>query len=111
MFNVQIDLVDNEKIEFAIGSNHFKGIEGVGGKLFVTNKRVVFKSHSINVQNHELVIEYFDIQSVQFYNTLGIIPNGLMILTKSGRKEKFVVWKRNAIKNIIEKKIKSANKT
>ena len=41
MFNVQIDLVDNEKIEFAKGSNHFKGIEGVGGKLFVTNKRVV----------------------------------------------------------------------
>ena len=51
MFNVQIDLVDNEKIEFAKGSNHFKG---VGGKLFLTNKRVLFKSHSINVQNHLL---------------------------------------------------------
>jgi len=41
---------------------------------------------------------------------LGIVPNGLMILTKSGEKEKFVVWKRNAIKKLIEEKIKGANR-
>ena len=69
MFKVQIDLVDKEKIEFVKGANHFKGIEAVGGKFFVTNQRIVFKSHSFNIQNHELTIEFHDIQSIKFYNT------------------------------------------
>ena len=100
-----------EKIEFSKSANHFKGIEGVGGKLFITNKKIIFKSHAINIQNHELHIEFFDIQSIQFYNSLGILPNGLMIITKSGKKEKFVVWKRTEIKKLIEEKIKNASNT
>jgi len=109
MFNIQIDLIENEKIEFAKGANHFKGIEGVGGKLFVTDKRIVFKSHSINIQNHELIIEYPDIQGVEFFNTLGVFPNGLKIIMVSGKQEKFVVWKRSTIKKLIEQKTAGAN--
>ncbi|MFH2143196.1 MAG: GRAM domain-containing protein [Bacteroidota bacterium] len=105
MFNIQVELIENENIELSQGANHFKGLEGVGGKLFITNKRIVFKSHSINLQNHELTIMYPEILSIELYNTLGIVPNGLKIITKSGKNEKFVVWKRKIIKKIIEGKI------
>jgi len=100
MFGVQI--------EFAKEANHFKGIEGVGGKLFVTNKRIVFKSYSINIQNHEVIIGDSNIQHVEFFNTLGIFPNGLKIITSSGKQEKFVVWKRSIIKKLIERKTAGA---
>ena len=40
---VKIDNEPDENILFETGANHFKGAEGVGGKLFLTNKRLVFK--------------------------------------------------------------------
>ena len=68
-FNIEIDLIKDEKIESEYSANHFMGFEAVGGKLFITNKRFVFKSHSINIQNHELTIKYLDIKRVELCNT------------------------------------------
>ena len=108
MFNIQIELLENETIEFSKAANHFMGLEGVGGKLFITNKRVVFKSHTLNFQVQELTINYSDIVRVEFYNNLGIVPNGLRIILDSGKTEKFVVWKRKTIKSLIEGKLSSS---
>jgi hypothetical protein len=35
---INIDLENNEKIIYQGLANHFKGVESVGGKLFLTNK-------------------------------------------------------------------------
>ena len=40
---------DYENIEIEGPANLFRGMEGVGGKLFLTNKKVAFKSHKINI--------------------------------------------------------------
>jgi len=46
---------DNEKILFEDGSNMFNGkIISVGGKLFLTNKRLIFNSHKYNFQKGAL---------------------------------------------------------
>ncbi|WP_254157665.1 hypothetical protein [Chryseosolibacter indicus] len=50
---IVIILDEDEELIKEAGANHFKGKEAVGGKLALTNKRLVFKSHKLNLQNHE----------------------------------------------------------
>jgi len=87
----RIDTEQGENILFETPANHFKGIEGVGGKLFLTDKRIVFKSHKLNIQNHQLSIPLTDVNNVGRYKTLGMINNGLSITTVNDKTEKFVV--------------------
>jgi hypothetical protein len=86
-----IDIDPDEKIAFQTPANHFKGVEGVGGKLYLTNKRLIFKSHKLNIQNHQLSISLTDVNSAGRYKTLGLVNNGLAIDTKQNMSEKFVV--------------------
>lgn len=88
---VKIVIEKDETILFETAANHFKGIEAVGGKLFLTNKRLVFKSHNINFQNHELSVPLSDIELVGRYKTLGLVNNGLSVTTSDNNVEKFVV--------------------
>lgn len=77
------------------GANHFKGREGVGGWLFLTDTELIFKSHQYNFQNHELIIPYHDIAGITKKNNLGLVPNGIVIQTKHGKAERFVVNSRD----------------
>ena len=105
MFKITLELRENEVVELSRPANHFLGIEGVGGRIFITNQRFVFKSHAANLQAHELTVEYSEIRKVTFYNTLLIVPNGLMLILKNGKKEKFAVWKRHKVKDLIQRKM------
>lgn len=87
----KIETKPDEAILHETNANHFKGVEGVGGKLYLTNKRLVFKSHKLNIQNHELSIRLSDIKKVAKYKTLGIINNGLSVTTCDKNIERFVV--------------------
>lgn len=87
----KIELDTDEKLIFQTSANHFKGIEPVGGKLYLTDKRLIFKSHKLNIQNHELTINLSDITEVQKNKTLRLINNGLVIKTTQRMTEKFVV--------------------
>ena len=88
---IKIETEADETILFETGANHFVGIEGVGGKLFLTNRRLIFKSHKINFQNHELSVRLSDIKLVGKYKTLGLLNNGLTVTTVGNKVEKFVV--------------------
>ena len=89
--STRIETGPGESIVFESPANHFKRIEGVGGRLYLTNKRLIFKSHKLNFQNHQLVIELTDIKEVSRYKTLGMVNNGLAITTANNKTEKFVV--------------------
>lgn len=89
--STKIDIQEGETIVFDTGANHFKGIEAVGGKLFLTNKRLVFKSHKFNFQPHELSISLNEIDNVCRCKTAGIVDNGLCLTTTGNKTEKFVV--------------------
>ena len=99
----QIETNDGESIIHSGGVNHLKNSEGVGGKLYLLTDKLQFKSHSFNLQNHELAIYIDQIKDITFYNNLGIVPNGLAISLKDGRQEKFVVSGRQLWKTEIEK--------
>ncbi len=87
----KIDTSPGEDVKFKTPANHIKGIEAVGGKLYLTNQRLIFKSHKLNFQNHLLSIDLKDIESVDRYKRVGMINNGLSITTAQNVKEKFVV--------------------
>ena len=80
--NIKPDLIENELIEIEGPAILFCGIEGVGGKLFLTNKRLIFKSHKINIQKGQTNIEYRHIQNINKRKTAKLIDNGFRILTK-----------------------------
>lgn len=98
----KIEIAADENIVFETLASHFKGMEAVGGKLYLTNKRLTFKSHKFNIQNHRLDILLTNIISVNQYKSLGLVNNGLSINIKGGVIEKFVV-------NEIEEWIKKLN--
>jgi hypothetical protein len=87
----KIETEAGESILFETPANHFVGIEAVGGKLYLTDKRLIFKSHKLNVQNHQLSINLSDIKQVDRYKTLEIVNNGLLVTIRNGTKERFVV--------------------
>jgi hypothetical protein len=72
-------------------ANHFKGAEGVGGKLYLTERRLRFRSHTLNIQVHDESYPLDQIASAEATRTLGILPNGLRVWMKDGRRERFVV--------------------
>ncbi len=86
--------------------NHFKGVEGVGGYFWLTDERVHFASHSINVQPHTWTTQLSDIRDVAAVMTLGLIDNGLHISTEKGT-ERFVVNNSRAWAEMIQEHIQS----
>lgn len=82
----------DEKAVLEGPANHFSGAEGVGGYLFLTDARLFFLSHRLNIQNHELSIPLDEIQSVEASKTLGLINNGLVIHRTPDLTERFVVF-------------------
>ena len=100
--NKDIELRKNESIIKKKAANHLVGNEFVGGKLYLTNQRVVFKSHKLNFNNHQISFELNDIQNV----VKSQLFNGMIIILKNGKEAPFVIWKRkkwiNEITNLIQ---------
>ena len=80
-----------ETLLFEGPANHFVGAEGVVGYLWLTERRLFFRSHRFNFQNHELTISLADISRVKVLKMLGFIPKGLAITVHSGATERLVV--------------------
>lgn len=100
-----ISLIENELIILEKDANHFKGLEAVGGRIYLTNDRIVFKSHSLNIQNHEVSFLWTEINSTTRYTTLGLVNNGLELHLKNNTIEKFVVEDTEAMFQEINKHI------
>ena len=85
-------------------ANHLKPFEGVGGRLFLTNQRLFFKSHFFNVQTHEESIPLQEIVSIKAKGS-DFISGKMKIFLKNGSVEKFHVPKRKKWVNDIGKAI------
>lgn len=96
------DVDKPEQILADVAANLFRGIEGVGGRLKITTKYVKFEPHAINFQKIPTEIPLYDVASVTKRNSLGIVPNGILITTKSGVEYKFVVNGREKLILLIE---------
>lgn len=85
------ELQENEEIKHVGPANLFEGHESVGGKLFLTNQTLIFKSHKYNIQNSQINIDLSKISEIIARRTLKIVDNGIRVQTVSGLKFDFVV--------------------
>ena len=104
--NIKPELTQDEDIEIEGPANLFRGMEGVGGKIFLTNKKVIFKSHKINIQKGQIDILYENINEIIKRKTAKIIDNGIRIKTIDGNEFDFVVNEREKWIEKLNEKIK-----
>lgn len=88
---VTIETGDNETIIKEGGANHFKGKEGFGGKLVLTDKRLIFKSHRFNIQNHQDDFELGHIERLHINKKFNFLENGLTLELTNNESHKFIV--------------------
>lgn len=69
--SIQVNLNENESVVKESGANHWIGAEAVGGKLVLTNHRLIFKSHRLNIQNHEQSFQFEDLKDIKTGKMLG----------------------------------------
>ena len=84
-----------------------RGAETVGGKLFLTDQRLYFHTHALNVATGPENIELDQVASIsptwtKFLGFIPVFPNSMRVTTKDGRNFDFVVWGRTAWKAVIE---------
>ncbi len=96
---MKIDLRSNEKLIREGGANLQRGIETVGGRLFLTDQRLFFQSHSFNVQTGATEIPICDVKSTElcwtkFLGVIPLFPNTLSVLTAGGEEYRFVLYDR-----------------
>ncbi len=75
------------------GATHQRSGEGVGGKLFLTNLRLLFRPHFLNIQTQEISIPLVDILVVDTPHS-DFISSKLAIVLKDRSIEFFIVRKR-----------------
>jgi len=91
-----------EELVDKFGANLWQGAEAVGGRIILTNQRLLFEAHKMNLQTAPVAVSLSAIESIIPSNTLGIVPNGMTIRCDSGEEYRFVVWGRKRIVSLIE---------
>jgi len=98
---MNVQLPQGEVIIKEGAANLQKGIETVGGKLRLTNQRLLFKAHKLNVLGGTTEIELTDIKSshvcwTKLFGLIPFVPNSLAVLTNDGNEYRFVLFDRKA---------------
>jgi len=107
------ELEEDEELLADAPANLFRGIDSLGGQMKITNRRVLFEPRTVlfppeklqKLQKIPTEISLAQIAEVSRRNTWGIIPNGILIRTKSNIEYKFVVWSREQLINIIQNRL------
>lgn len=91
--------MEGEKVIKQGKANKTGLFQGQGGELILTNKRLVFLGHGMNVGNDAASANIEDIMSFGKAFTFIIwapipVPNAIRVLTKQGKALKFTVYGR-----------------
>jgi hypothetical protein len=86
-----VQLEAGEVIIRAGKGNHFVGRLSDTGQLILTNRRIIFKPHRINVFNKAGAWRVSDIRGI----STGRVPTEVTLLLADDSKERFAVWHRS----------------
>jgi hypothetical protein len=97
--NKKIKLLPHETIVKEGQTNCLKCLEGVSGRLYLTNIRLIFESHAFNIQIGVTSIPLSDMVRVEpgWATLLGIpvVPKAIKVITKTKQTHNFVVQPRD----------------
>jgi hypothetical protein len=94
------ELRDDEEVIRDGRANLQRGIETVGGYLYLTTRRLIFEAHAFNVQSGRTVIPLRDIEDAspcwtKLFGLVPIFPNSLAVFTTKGKTFRFVIGDRD----------------
>lgn len=97
---MNINLHPNERLLREGAANLQRGVETVGGKLFLTDQRLCFQSHSFNVQTGATDMPMSQIGGTRlcwtrFLGILPLLPNSLAVAMVDGSEYRFVLFRRS----------------
>lgn len=95
-----IPIVAGEEPLSELRANHFMGIEGRGGTLVVTSRRLLFHPHRYNVQRLPIAIELSRIDGVVPWMTT-------LRIDAAGRKYRFVVHEPNRVAELVRELVRT----
>jgi hypothetical protein len=80
-------------------ANFEKGVEAVGGRIWLTNQRLIFESHGLNFQTGTVQIPLAAIQSVKtgwtrLAGLIPMVPNALEVITQDNSTYRFTMYGR-----------------
>ncbi len=92
---------DDEGLLREARANLQRGIETVGGRLYLTTHRLVFEAHSFNIQSGATSIHVRNVRRMRkcwtkFLGILPVFPNSLAVSTARGVTYQFVLGQRDA---------------
>lgn len=107
---MKTELMPGEAIAKKGKASMYRRLETVGGNLFLTNQRLIFESHAINVQTGTVEIPLTAISDLEFrwtkiLNLIPVFPNTIAVSTSDGTINKFIVFGRAEWKEAIEAEI------
>lgn len=96
---MKTSLNTNESIIRNGGANLLHGFDNAGGKLILTNQRVIFEANRLNISTGEQVINLSDVTKVEkgwtkFLGFLPLFPNAVLVTISSGKRFRFALWGR-----------------
>lgn len=109
-------MLDDEKIIREGKANSFTFINSRGGKLAITDRRVLWQGHGFNVGAQADIIElkniaaYGKCATISIFNLLIPIPNAFYISTNDGKTYKYTVYKRKEWLAALDKAVKDSKK-
>jgi hypothetical protein len=84
---------EGDSILVAASANWWRGTDAVGGRLTLSRAGLEFRAHTFTQQPVRIPMD--EIVEVRKTRTMGIIPNGLAVITKLGIEIRFVVGDRD----------------
>lgn len=88
-------------------ANLQRGIETVGGKLYLTDQRLIYEAHRFNVQSDAELIPLSRVRATalvwtKFLNLIPVFPNSLAVTLDDGVERRFVLYGREDWKTAID---------
>lgn len=83
------ELENGERIVMQEGASHIIKGEDVGGMLFLTDKSLIFQSHTFSLRKHQLILPLEELADVEVAELYGHVKSGIKVTMTSGQMEKF----------------------
>lgn len=104
---MKTSLLPEETIIVEGGANLLRGAEHVGGRLYLTNRRLIFESHALNFQSGDTTLDLDSVDGTEpcwtrFLGFLPLAPNSVAVRTKDAKEYRFALFDRTRWKQQID---------
>ena len=96
-----MDLQPGETVILEKLANIRRKFEYAGGKVVLTNQRVLLVPHAMNLDSRPAEVALADIASVEPFSQFGFVPTGVRLTRNDGAQQHFICWGRAAVMSAI----------